>query len=313
MTCTQCKADLPEFATSCPNCGTAVPAVARYAHSYLPAGTPSWPSASQDFHGAALPAAALQAIVMPSAAESPPAKERPRRAGRMLSIIVLLLLSCVLGAGVSLAILWSNGALAPKATSRSVHLPSNSNSSSSAVTPVVTQTSGSSLPTPSSFKPMSSANSQSLGLTMDVPGDWQEGQLNTNSVGTKSLQLQPPQSVSSPLGLAIIQLPTDANTVFTGASDVNQTLVQNFGQANQLGTPKVLTNTPSQRTIGGVSWTEEDATFALNNNGSLHVVTITVNHDDHYYTLQFFASGDVFDEAMQKYYNPMLESLQFKA
>nr|BBH94686.1 hypothetical protein KTA_28850 [Thermogemmatispora argillosa] len=248
------------------------------------------------------------AVQTPNAAL--PGQARPeKRFARWLTVIAVLLLSCLLGVGATVGLLWADGYFAPRAPVRSVPLPSQT----PAATPVTGSQSSSTdiLPTPSSFKPLSTASSQSLGLTINLPQDWVEGQLNTSSSGLKTLALTPPQSLSIPLTLLIAQFPSDANQFFSSGHDLDQFLIQDFAQANSLSNPQTLTNTPKTRTLGGQTWSEDDVSFPLNNNQSLHLVTLSVLYKQHYYSLEFYASGDVFDEAMQKYYNPMLDSLHF--
>jgi hypothetical protein len=308
MICTQCKTDLPAFVTSCPRCGAPVSPVPFY--SYLPEGTPAWPSAVQIPHLQANVDRAIgsRPVVDASLSASEIARPAPamRRARSWLVTIALLILSSLLGSGVVLASLWSNGYFARQAAQRAVTIPSGPSTTSIAGT---SQTGSNVLPTPSSFKPLSQASSQSLGLTLSFPGDWQEGTLTTGSDGSKTLVLQPPASFSIPLGLFVAQWSNQDN--IPDVNQLNNLLVVAFAQGSQLGTPQVLTNTPQQRSIGGVTWAEEDVSFPLNNNASLHLVTISVQYKGHYYSLQFFADGNVFDEAMQKYYDPMLNSLKF--
>ncbi|WP_156025254.1 hypothetical protein [Thermogemmatispora carboxidivorans] len=309
MTCTQCKIELPVSAVVCPQCGTAVSSGAQAYYSYLPADTPAWPRDPREVSGSLLLANGLAGQ---STAVAFPGQTRPAgRSSRWLTVITVLLLSCLLGAGFAVGLLWAHGYFAPKAPAHSVQLPSQA--------PAATATAGSqssttnALPTPSSFKPLSNASSQSLGLTMNLPQDWLEGQLNTSSSGVKTLTLDPPQSLSAPLSLLVVQFPSDANQAFSSAHELDQFLIQNFAQATSLSNPQTLTNTPQTRTVGGQSWSEDDVSFPLNNNQSLHLVTLSVMHQQHYYSLQFYASNDVFDEAMQKYYDPMLNSLHFIA
>ncbi|MBX5449100.1 hypothetical protein [Thermogemmatispora sp.] len=307
MTCTQCKTELPAYAVVCPQCGAAVaPGTSAY-YSYLPSDIPAWPRDAREIISPLLsasnPTAQAATAALPGQARS------KQLLIRWLTVISVLLLSLLLGVGLTLGLLWAHGYFAPRAPVRSVHLPSQ--------TPSATAVTGSPssstniLPTPSSFKPLSTANSQSLGLTMNLPQDWVESQLNTSTSGVKTLILTPPQSLSIPLSLLIAQFPSDASQVFSSGHDLDQFLIQDFAQSNSLSSPQALANTPKVRTLGGQTWSEDDVSFLLNNNQSLHLVTLSVLYKQHYYSLEFYASGDVFDEAMQKYYNPMLDSLHF--
>ncbi|WP_376796138.1 hypothetical protein [Thermogemmatispora sp.] len=309
MTCTQCKTELPAYAVVCPQCGTAVSSGTSAYYSYLPADAPGWP---HDPGAVASPWLSTSGVALHSSgtAAALPAQAHPaRRFNRWLTVVVVLLLSCLLGAGFTVGLLWTHGYFAPKAPARSVQLPSQG--ASATATPAAQNPATNVLPTPSSFKPLSNPNSKSLGLTMNLPQDWVEGQVNTSSSGVKTLTLDPPQNLSLPLSLLIVQFPTEANQAFSNAQDLDQFLIQNFAQAASLSNPQMLSNTPQMRTLGGQSWSEEDVSFPLNNNQSLHLVTLSVMYKQHYYSIQFYASSDIFEEAMQKYYDPMLDSLHF--
>ncbi|MBE3564337.1 MAG: hypothetical protein IMW90_01265 [Thermogemmatispora sp.] len=311
MTCTQCKLELPVYAVVCPQCGAAVSSGTSTYYSYLPADTPAWPRDPREASG---PSLLVNNAAVQTAAAALPVQARPgARPNRWLTAIAVLLLSCLLGAGFTVGLLWVHGYFAPKAPVRSVRIPSQAPAATATATAGTQNSTTNVLPTPSSFKPLSNASSQSLGLTLSLPQDWVEGQLNTSTSGVKTLTLDPPQSLSVPLSLLIVQFPSDANQAFPSAHDLDQFLIQNFAQATSLSNPQALTNTPQTRTVGGQDWSEDDVSFPLNNNQSLHLVTLSVMYKQHYYSLQFYASNDVFDEAMQKYYNPMLDSLHFTA
>src|SRR5215472_19082522 len=111
MNCPQCSAELSNSVTFCPRCGTSLrPA----SFSYLPAGTPPWPSAAPQGY-AYVPTAATEAhqkTAAPAVSGVPTSKPRGL-AGRVLVIIGLLALSIVIGAGGTLGVLALNGQFAP--------------------------------------------------------------------------------------------------------------------------------------------------------------------------------------------------------
>src|SRR5215472_2019413 len=132
MNCPRCNAEVPASATVCVVCGTPIrPAW----FSYLPAGTPSWPtSVPQNLPytaGASLqPAEFIEKEGGSSVAQSAVAPKKARL--NILAIIGLFLLSILIGGGLTLGILYANGqhlSFAPQPTQPPVQLPTASASS----------------------------------------------------------------------------------------------------------------------------------------------------------------------------------------
>src|SRR5438874_2142931 len=119
MNCPQCNAILPESATFCHACGSPVHAVS---FSYLPAGTPPWPSTvpQKPLASTATTAQAGQEKVFPTK----PLPPRPKRSARsVLFITALFILIPLVGIGATLATLWFNGEIPVKTVSTSIHVP----------------------------------------------------------------------------------------------------------------------------------------------------------------------------------------------
>ncbi len=114
MNCPQCGTELSNSATFCPRCGTSLrPA----SFSYLPAGTPPWPSAAPQSYSY-VPTSAIetsQKTAAPAVTSVPASKPR-RSAGSVLLIIGLLALSVVIGVGGTFGLLALNG---PECSDRS--------------------------------------------------------------------------------------------------------------------------------------------------------------------------------------------------
>lgn len=307
MNCPRCNAEVPASATFCVVCGTFI---RQALFSYLPAGVPSWPtSVPQNLpytaRASLQPAEFIEKEGGSSVAKSAVAPKKARL--NILAIIGLFLLSILIGGGVTLGILFANGrqlSFAPQPTLPPVQLPTASASSTpGSLTPTAQ---GSQLPTPTSFQ---TANSSALGITLQYPGDWVEDPVQQTTSGNSFVTFHPQQQL--PVSLSIGRLSATNSASVTSASQVNQANIQAFGSVNSLGTPQILTNTPQHRTIGGVSWDEQDATYTVSNSTPVHFVSISVKHNQYYFNIQFFAPTNVFDEAMQKYYSQMLSTFQF--
>ena len=75
----------------------------------------------------------------------------------------------------------------------------------------------------------------------------------------------------------------------------------------------MLTDTPKQRSIGGITWDEQDATYSTSNGDVIHIASISVKHNKTYYNILYYAPTSVYDEAVQKYYTQMLNTFKFTA
>src|SRR5579875_786032 len=107
MTCTQCKTELPAYAAVCPQCGTAVISGASAYYSYLPSDAPAWPRDPREVPSSVM-LASNPAVQTPNAAL--PGQARPeKRFARWLTVIAVLLLSCLLGVGATVGLLWADG------------------------------------------------------------------------------------------------------------------------------------------------------------------------------------------------------------
>jgi hypothetical protein len=307
MNCPRCNAEVPASATVCVVCGTVIrPAW----FSYLPAGAPSWPtSVPQNLPysaGASLQSAEF--IEKEGGSSAPKSAVAPKKSRlNILAIIGLLLLSILIGGGVTLGILYANGrqlSFAPQPTLPPVKLPTASASSTpGSLTPTAQ---GTQLPTPTAFQ---TGKSSELGITLQYPTDWVEDPVQQTSSGNSFVTFHPQQQL--PVGLIIGRLSASNSSTVANTGQINQGNIQGFGSANNLGTPQILTNTPQHRTIGGISWDEQDATYSTSNGESIHVVSISVKHNKLYYTIIFFAPTSAYDEAMQKYYTEMLNTFKF--
>jgi hypothetical protein len=307
MNCPRCNTELPDSAIFCVNCGSTIrPA----SFSYLPAGVPAWPIK--------LPQNALyrtgpdsqSAPFVQNEASSDEAKiadtSKKSRLG-IPAIIGLFVLSILIGGGLTFGILYANGqrlSLGPQPTLPPVQLPTRSASSTpGSLTPTAQ---GNQLPTPTAFQ---SANSTDLGISLQYPSDWVEDPAQKSSAGNTYVAFHPQQQL--PVSLDIGRLSTNNSSQVKNTTEINQANIQGFGSANSLSNLKMLTNTPQQRTIGGITWDEQDATYSTSNGETIHVVSISVKHKNIYYNILYFAPTSVYDEAVQKYYSQMLNTFKF--
>lgn len=162
------------------------------------------------------------------------------------------------------------------------------------------------LPTPTSFQ---KATSTALGFSMQYPSDWIQDSTQTTQAGNRSIIFHPQQQI--PVYMSVGQISAANSAQITNTGDVNQANIDGFGQGNGLTNPQPVANSPNKRVIGNTSWDEQDMQFSDSSGEAIHVVSLTVKHTQFYYNILYFAPSSVYDEAMQKYYNQMLNSFLF--
>jgi hypothetical protein len=147
-----------------------------------------------------------------------------------------------------------------------------------------------------------------VGVSLKYPANWvEETPQITNT--TSSLRLHPQQA----LGILFIigRFSADATSGINSADDVNQGNLQYFSSQQGVHNLQVLQNSVPQRTIGGATWSEQDAGYQDNNGNAMRFTTIAVEHNKLYYTILLIVPDLYYSEAMQKYIQPMFDSLQF--
>jgi zinc ribbon protein len=303
MNCPRCNTELPDSAIFCVQCGSTIrPAPFSYLHT----GTPAWPKEplkSTQYRDGTPLEPALYAVQeeASSAVSSKVASPKKTKLG-IPAIIGLCVLSILIGGGLTFGILYINGqrlSIGPQPALKPLQLPTPGTSSTPA-------SQGNQLPTPTAFQ---SATSKDLGISLQFPSDWVQDPAQTTASGNKSVNFHPQQSL--PVSMFIAKLSANVSAQVTDTNEVNQANIQGFGSNYNLLNFKALTNTPQHRTIGGINWDEQDATYTTSSGLLIHVVSISVKHNAIYYNILFFAPDSAYDEAFQKYYSQMLNSFKF--
>jgi hypothetical protein len=280
------------------------------AFSYLPEGTPAWPTTvpqnapyrtGPDIHSAPL-------VQNEGSSVHPQNVAKPKKSKLAIPAIVgLFLLSILIGAGLTFGILYANGqrlSFGSQSSLRPVQLPTRSTSSTPASLTPTTQ--ASQLPTPTAFQ---IANSKELGVSLKFPSDWIQDKAQTTASGNTSVGFHPQKTL--PVSMYVAKLSSSVSSQVTDTTEVNQANIQGFGSNNNLLNFKVLTDTPQHRTIGGIDWDEQDATYNTGSGLLIHVVSISAKHNTVYYNILYFAPDSAYNEAFQKYYAQMLNSFKF--
>jgi len=299
MTCSHCQAELPDSATTCPQCGTATQPGQPTTFSYLPAGTPPWPTT--------VPARLPHALESPTATAgsiSSSQTEKPKRSLRsVLLAVAILVLVPIIGSAFTLTNLYISGDLLHsnakkvKATTSQVRPTPNTQQ-----TPGTAQQ-GNQLPAPTSF---SKSSDKDLNISLQYPSDWQEGPMD-KSGGTVTTGFHPVEK----LGIVfVVERIIDSSQV-QSPDALNQVIISSAG--SQLGATKAqpVTSAETQPTISGAKWTEMDVILSDGQGNESYFASISVLHNKSYYNLAFVLPTTAHDEAMQKYIQPMLNSVQF--
>ncbi|HEX6552060.1 MAG TPA: zinc ribbon domain-containing protein [Ktedonobacteraceae bacterium] len=310
MRCPQCNAELPEAATYCHSCGSPVrPAT----FSYLPPGTPAWPTTIPQKPSAIAGASAqtAQQKEKESISSTKPLSSRPKRSARtVLVITALFILVPLVGVGATLGMLWFNGEMPIKTVNASLKGPAPSakqTPASNASTPTA-QAQTNRLPTPSSFQTTTVA---AVGVTLKYPKEWVKDVPQSTSDNSIILSFHPQQA--SGIVLYVERFSSSTSAKLTSTNDVNQAILSAFQGTQGVNNLRPVSPPNPQLTIGGVQWDEQDATFTTNSGLQFHLSTIAVQYKQIYYNILYYAPAVVYNEAMQKYFQPMLNSLQFKS
>lgn len=319
MFCPRCNRELSDSATICSQCGSPVSATSPLqsrtsTFSYLPEGTPQWPASAS----APLPyKVATQTAHTPDNSLhelEPDGLARKRKPGSLSLPVVLLLLfaSILVGGGLSFgAVALQNRANGPQPkhvislTPAATTTPGAQSSTPGTLSPTPGAT-GDQLPTPLSFQ---HGVSPDLGFSIQFPTGWIQDKTLQGSNGNKDIAFHPSTRLLVTLFIAQISAANSAQITSTG--DINTGNIQGFGTNSSLPSPQMLTNTPTSRKVGGVTWDEEDAVFTPTSGSAIHVVSLAVKHAVYYYNILFFAPTSAYDEAMAKYYTKMLDTFQF--
>jgi hypothetical protein len=240
-----------------------------------------------------------------------PARSSKGGARNLLIALAIIILTPVIGAGITLASLYSQGQLT-NAQASHVHVtpPPVGSQATPAATPTAQgDTQGSTLPTPPSFKKTSSTD---LNISLQYPSNWQLGTPQKDSYGNNSIIIQSTQYV--PMTFQIYRLSTTTSSQFSSADNVDQYLLTTIQQNAQSGssTSQATPSTSSQPTIGGIKWAQEEAIIADASSGmKYHFIFTSVMHNKVYYAIIASAPDTYYSDALQKYIQPMFNSFQF--
>lgn len=233
---------------------------------------------------------------------------KPRRsAGSIVTTVALIVLAPLIGIGITLGILASQGLFPPGAANaqpRNTIIPKQQSATPvAAATPTTTQ---GSLPTPTSFK---TTNSKDVNVSVQYPGDW-VAETPQKSTSFTSLIIHTPQQQQTGIEFFVARYTNTISASITSPDEINQANVTGIGQQQTGANVQIVSS--GQPTIGGTKWSQEDATYVDGTSSmKIHFVTISAQHNKIYYNIAFLVPDQYYGEAMQKYIQHMLDSFQF--
>jgi hypothetical protein len=292
MICSRCTTELPAMATICPQCGSSVTWGQSTSFSYLPPGAPPWPIRVPEKLPYFAEAKANEPFARVAKADVK-VRARPRvLALRVISMILVLLITPIVGVLATFGVLALQGQFAPHPHTSLSHLPSRA-----------AATSGTTLPPPSVFKLTSDGT---MNISVQCPTDWTVGPSDPSGDPVEFPITQPDHLVR----IYISRFSNILSSQITGPDELNSELI---GQMSQQFTGVKTVMAPStEPTIANDQWTEQDATYLDQNNAQGHFTTITVFHGhQNYYNINFVVPQGLYQQAMQQYIQPILNSLRF--
>jgi serine/threonine protein kinase len=160
------------------------------------------------------------------------------------------------------------------------------------------------LPTPASYKKI---NNTDLNVLLEYPDNWDPDQIKTTST-TAYLDLHPHQPLN--MIFYIIHLTDTVSSQFQNASDINTAQIQSLQSQQGVSNFQMVQSPNPHPIIGGAKWTAQEETFQASGD-IYHLTVISTQHGKSYYTLLFWIPKIYYAEAMEKYIQPMLQSVQF--
>ncbi len=304
MQCSKCQQPLEDNAQSCPHCGAALQQVRSLSSfSYLPANTPPWPKTQTQTIREASP---FQDALLNAPIEHQRSEKRPSRSpGAVTGLIALLVLTPLLGVGLTLSVLAANGrfdTVQPRATVSQTIKPLDQ------VSKTPTASAGNdTLPTPTSFQ---QSHTNTIGYAIKYPNIWTE-ESPQHATSSTFIQYHPQQAKG--IILIVEQHSQAHSTQVKSTSEVNNANLSEIDSA--YGGHQALSSSSTPHKVGGADWDQKDAMFQVTDqNGAqttFHFTTIAVQHAHLYYDIVYFAPENRYQEAVQKYIDPMLASFQF--
>lgn len=306
MKCSRCAAELPEtpgIITTCPQCGAQLNSEPQTAFSYLPPGAPPWPTHTPLHVPNVVTAASIAPGINLSVKNN---KTKRRSTSSIISSIALLILAPIIGITLVLATLYSQqqhpGQMQQTTPGTDIQTAPSTGSSNNASSG---NSSNTSVPAPTSFK---TAKDSTVNISLQYPGDWQLSKPSSSSSSSAITLVQSQNSIE----FVVIHFTDTSSASIPGAQQLNQAYLQDLSSQGAQDIQILQSSTPSP-TIGGTKWQQSEATFSDGQGHKLHYLTIAVQHGKSYYNIKTLCPDNLYQDALNKYFTPMLKSVKFLA
>ena len=296
------------FQSSIPPDQPVVPSTPSYTSPYLPAGAPPWPTTVLQ---RPLPMTASSIDTMAGKISD----RKPRTARGVLTTLGLIALTLLVGAALTYGVLYANGQVDTNGAhaSRLVTLPTVTSQPTAGTNPSTPSTStGSTLPTPTSFSTMSADHQKTLGVLVKYPSDWVEDPATQPASDGTAVAAFRPQQQALNIVVYLGKFSVTASQVTT-TTGLNQALIGTIYGTENSGNTNIQTvqTTSPHRTIAGVQWDQLEATFSDANGSLIHVMSISVKRGSFFYGFIIQTPDLYYNDLSQKYVPPMLDSFKF--
>jgi len=223
-------------------------------------------------------------------------------------MVALALLVPILGVGLTVGTLFTRGQISNitqnATTTNKVAVATSTPLPQQQPTPQASASTNQ-LPTPASSKKISDTD---LNVLLQYPDNWDPDQIR-KTASTTSLDIHPHQPLN--MIFYVIHLTDTVSSQIQSADDVNTAQIQSLSQQQGISSLQMVQSTNTQPTISGMKWTAQEATFQVTSGDTYHLTVISTQHGKSYYTLLFWIPEIYYAEAMGKYIQPMIQSLQF--
>ena len=122
-----------------------------------------------------------------------------------------------------------------------------------------------------------------------------------------------PQQTQYGIVFVLERFSATTSTSFSSPDDLNNQLLLSISTASGVHNLQNLQSSTPQRSIGGTQWSEQDTAYTDDGGNKIRLSTISVQHNKLYYNILVISPDLYYNEAMQKYIQPMFDSLQFLA
>jgi hypothetical protein len=214
----------------------------------------------------------------------------------------VLVLIPIFGSAFTLANLYFNGDLFPKHNTTRPKVTISQTQATPQATATSSTTQGNALPAPAPFKKTSNTD---VNVSLQYPSDW----LIQPSNGTNSRAIDIAPSQQIPVEIIIARFSDSFSATVTSPDEMNQGRTAAVEQS-ATNVQSVQPTNP-QPTIGGVQWKETEGTYVDSNGNKVHLASISVQHNKVYYNILVLSFDQIYTEAMQKYIQPILDSVKF--